>query len=192
MHNEEQADYIQRIQWKFQYLKHREHILEQKKEYRNRPEVKQHYKALKKQYNIENKEIIHKRKKEYYARPEVKEHTKKLKEQYKKQPGFKEHRREYYRQWMIDNWDRNTEIDRKWRENNKEHVSQHMKKYNARPEIRERNLKYWREYNRTRRNIIKRRLEYYKNLKYKLEWQKKYRLRKKIFNMFKKGKKNAK
>jgi hypothetical protein len=55
-----------------------------KKEYLNRPEVKEHRKEYKKQYN-----------KEYLNRPEVKEHRK----EYRNRPENKQHRNQYLKEY---------------------------------------------------------------------------------------------
>jgi hypothetical protein len=74
---------------------------EYNKEYRNRPEIKQHIKEKEKEYRNrpENKERIKEKHKEYRNRPENKQRRKEKDKEYRNRPEIKEHIKEYNQEY---------------------------------------------------------------------------------------------
>ena len=114
----------------------RERRSEYKKEYSQRPEVKE-------------------RQREYDQRPEVKKHRKEYKKEYSQRPEVKERQREYDQQ----NKGRRLEYQREYCRQNKERHREYMKEYyqqnkerrreySQRPEVKERQKGYQKKYRR--------------------------------------------
>jgi len=129
-----------------------------RKEYCQRPEVKERRKEYMKEWG-----------REYYQRPEVKERAKEYMKEYNQRPEVKEKRKEYNQRPEVK--EKKKEYRKKYRQRPevKEKKKEYRKKYNQRPEVKERKREWRKEYDKeyNRKPEVKERKKEYMKEKYK-------------------------